>query len=202
MAVSNLYCRREGDSLRISWAWTPDRSTASITLLRALDGAVLATQQVSRAAYDQAIASPQGSLACKAPAEPVIVRLEDEDGSCEYELLSPKYVVEWRFVNKNIFSRGGLFSRPQLQRVERYMQLRYPCEVPAPQGMFYYTLSGRGAGQKEGFRGVLPGMHKGINTYGLLLAPGGRTLQLHCDLQQDEKKARLFQFRQLPDLEE
>ena len=77
MAVSNLYCRREGDSLRISWAWTPDRSTASITLLRALDGAVLATQQVSRAAYDQAIASPQGSLACKAPAEPVIVRLED-----------------------------------------------------------------------------------------------------------------------------
>lgn len=202
MAVSSLYCRRDSEGVRISWAWTPDRSIAAITLLRILDGAVLSTQQVSRAVYDQAIASPQGGILCTAPAEPVTVRLEDEDNSCEYELLTNPYVVEWRFVNKKILSKGGLFSRPQLQRVERYLQLRYPCEVQAPEGMFYYTLSGQGAGQEGGFRGVLPGLRKGINTYGLLLPQGGRTLQLHCDLQQDKKRARLFQFRQLPDLDQ
>lgn len=201
MSVSNLYCRRTGDGLWLSWAWTPDRSVATLTVFRALDGQVLSTKQISQVAYEQAIAGPQGGMVCDAPNEPVTVRLEDEDNHCEYELLLPAYVVEWRFVNKRIFSQGGLFSRPRLERVERYLQLRYPCEVPAPAGMFYYTLSGHRQGE-EGFRGFLPSLRKGMNTYGLLLPSGGQTLQMHCDLQQDPKKARLFQFRQLPDLEQ
>lgn len=198
MAISNLYCRREGDSVRVSWAWTLGQTVATITLERLLDGKQLLSQPVSRTAYDTAIVSPQAGVLCKAPAEPVRVKVEDGDNSCAWELLTPQYVVEWRFVNKQIFSRGGLFSRPQLQRVERYLQLRYPCEAPAPEGMFYYTLSGPAAARTQ-FRGLLPGLHQGMNTYGLLL-PAGSGLQLHCDLQRDEKQGRLFQFRQLPDL--
>lgn len=199
MAISNLYCRREGDSVRISWAWTLGQMVVNVTIERLLDGQKLSSQPFSRTAYDAAIVRPQAGILCKAPAEPVRVRVEDGDNCCEYELLSPQYVVEWRFVNKQIFSRGGLFSRPQLQRVERYLQLRYPCEAQAPEGMFYYTLSGSGNGRSD-FRGVLPGLRQGMNTYGLLLPAGGGSLQLHCDLQRDEKQARLFQFRQLPDL--
>lgn len=199
MAVANLYCRREGDSVRVSWAWTLGQIVATITLERLLDGEKLSSKQISRTAYDAAIASPQAGILCKAPAEPVRVRVEDGENSCEYELLTPQYVVEWRFVNKQIFFRRKLFLGPQLQRVERYLQLRYPCEAQAPAGMFYYTLSGP-AGRQESFKGVLPGLKQGMNTYGLLPIPGGRTLQLHCDLQSNERQARLFQFRQLPDL--
>lgn len=202
MAVSNLFCRRVKDGVRISWAWTTEFHTASITLLRILDGAVLLTQQVSRATFDQAISSSQGGILCEAPLEPIAVRVADGNNSCEYELRDNPYVVEWRFVNKKFMTRRTLFSPSREQRVEHYLQLKYPCKVQAPEGMFYYTVSGNGSGEKENFRGVLPRLDEGMNTYGLLLPQGGRRLELHCDLQQDTGLAQLFQFRQLPDMEQ
>lgn len=198
MAVKNLSCTREGDSIAVTWSWDVDQGAAQIVVSRLLDGEEVARKNVSQSLYEQAINGPRHGPTVKAPPVPLRVSVRDGDSEQSIDLIDRHYTVDWRLRRLNVYKRG--FFGPTLLRTNVRLQLRFPYEGQVPSDLFYYVLTPPGGNpEKDGLIGYLPELRPGINEYGVLDL-GGQTIQLCCNPGRQEV-SRLFHFRRLADEE-
>lgn len=198
MAVTNLSCIREGDSIAVIWSWDVDQGVAQIVVSRLLDGEEVARKNVNQVLYEQAINSPRHGPTVRVPPVPLRITVKDGDNEQSIDLVDKHYTVDWRIRRQNIYKRS--FFGQTLLRTNVHLQLRFPYEGQAPNDLFYYVLTAPGAKPKEGDPiGYLPELHPGLNEYGVLDL-GGRTIQMCCNPSKQEV-SRLFNFRRMPDEE-
>lgn len=198
MAVKNLSCTREGDSIAVTWSWDVDQGAAQITVSRLLDGEEVARKNVSQSLYEQAINSPRHGPVVKVPPVPLRVSVRDGDNEQSMDLIDKHYTVDWRLRRLNVYKRG--FFGQTLLRTNVRLQLRFPYEGQVPNDLFYYVLTPPGGRpQKSDLIGYLPELRPGINEYGVLDL-GGQAIQLCCNPSRQEV-SRLFNFRRLADEE-
>lgn len=196
MAIKNLSCTREGDSIAVIWTWDVNQGVAKIVVTRLLDGVEVARKNVSQALYEQAINTPRHGPTLKVPPVPLRVSVEDGEGIQSTDLVDKHYTVDWRIQRQNIYRRG--FFTQTLVGTSQRLQLRFPYEGQVPGDLFYYVLTPPGGRPQRGSPvGYLPELHPGLNEYGVLDL-GGQEIQLCCNPRMEEV-SRLFHFRRLAD---
>lgn len=200
MAVSNLRCTREGDSIAVTWAWDINQTSAHITVTRLLDGKEVVCRDVDQFLYQQAINSPRHGPTLKVPPVPLRVSVKDSDNEETFDLSDMLYHVEWRLKKQNVYAKKGLFGR-KLVRTDISLQLRFPYESQVPNDLFCYVLTAPGSKPQKGDPiGYLPVLRPGINEYGVI-ASSGQAIQLCCN-PSIHGITRLFDFKRQPDVEE
>ena len=199
MAIKNLRCIREGDSIAVVWVWDMGREEqACITVTRLLDGEEVAAMKVGQALYQQAVNTPRHGPLLKAPQVPLRVTVGDSDNEASYELIDKQYTVEWRLNRQNVYRRRGFLGGQALVRTDVCLQLKFPYEGQVPDDLFYYILISPGEqAERTAPDGYLPELHYGINEYGVI-PPVGKTIQLCCK-PKHQAAVRLFNFKRLPD---
>lgn len=198
MAIKNLRCTREGDSIAVVWGWDANQEHAWITVNRLLDGEEVASKQVDQIFYRQAVNSPRHGPMLKVPPVPLRVTVRDGENEAVFELIDKHYTVDWRIRRENIYRRKGLFGGQKLERTDVWLQLHFPYEGQVPNDLFYYVLTAPGERPQNGApAGYLPELRPGGNRYGVIV-PAGREIQLCCNPERQEV-SRLFDFRRLPD---
>lgn len=200
MAIRNLQCSREGDSIAVVWVWGAGQESASITVTRLLDGEKVASLKVEQGFYQQAINGPRHGPVLRVPPVPLRISVKDGDGEESFELVDKNYTVGWRLKKQNIYQRVGFFGRQELVRTDVCLQLRFPYEGQVPADLFCYVLAPPGERNIEALpRGYLPELHPGLNEYGVIPA-AGRMIQLCCNPERREV-SRLFALKRMPDEE-
>lgn len=201
MAIKNLRCIREGDSIAVVWVWDTGQEQAWITVSRLLDGEEVARRKVDQAVYRQAVNSPRHGPTVKVPPVPLRVTVKDGDNEESFDLIDKHYTVDWRFRKENIYQKKRLFGVQRLDRTDVWLQLCFPYEGQVPNDLFYYVLTGPGEQpQNAEPAGYFPELRPGRNEYGVIM-PMGRTIQLCCNPNHREV-SRLFNFRRQPDVEQ
>lgn len=201
MAIKNLRCTREDDSIAVVWAWDMDQEHAWITVARLLDGKEVASKKVEQFLYQQAVNGPRHGPVLKVPPVPLRVTVKDGDNEESFNLIDKHYTVFWRFRKQNVYQRTGFFGGQKLDRTDIWLQLKFPYEGQVPSDLFYYVLTVPGEQPKTTIPdGYLPELHPGLNEYGVI-PPVGRTIQLCCNPNRQEV-SRLFDFKRLPDEEQ
>lgn len=198
MAVKNLSCTREGDSIAVIWTWDVNQGVAQIAVSRLLDGVEVARKNVSQSLYEQAINSPRHGPTLRVPPVPLRISVRDDEDEQSIDLVDKHYTVDWRMVRQNTYRRG--FFGQTLVGTSQRMQLRFPYEGQVPNDLFYYVLVPPGGRPQRGSPvGYLPELHPGVNEYGVLDL-GGQEIQMCCNPGMEEV-SRLFHFRRLADEE-
>lgn len=200
MAIRNLRCTRDSDSITVIWGWDTGQEYAWITVVRLLDGEEVASKKIEQVVYQQAINGPRHGPVLKAPPVPLRITVKDGDNEESFDLIDKHYTVEWRLKKQNIYQRKGFFGGQKLIRTDVWLQLKFPYEGQVPGDLFYYVLTGPGEQPKKAAPdGYLPELRPGFNEYGVI-PPVGRTIQLCCNPNCQEV-SRLFDFKRLPDME-
>jgi len=200
MAIQNLQCTREGDTIAVVWTWDTGQERARITVTRLLDGKEDAYKEVDQNLYQQAIHGPRHGPVLKASPVPLRITVQDDDNEESFDLIDKHYTVEWRLKKLNIYQKKGLF-RQTLDRTDVWLQILFPYESQVPGDLFYYTLTVPGAQPRDGDPvGYLPSLQPGGNEYGVV-ALDGRTIQLCCNPDRQEV-SRLFQLKKISDIEQ
>lgn len=201
MAIRNLRCTREGDSIAVVWVWDTDQEHAWITVTRLLDGEEVAHKKVDQVSYRQAVNGPRHGPTLKVPSVPLRVTVRDDENEAVFELIDKHYTVNWRIKRESIYRRKGFFGGQQLDRTDVWLQMNFPYEGQVPNDLFYYVLTGPGERPQKGVpMGYFPELRPGDNWYGVIV-PAGRDIQLCCNPEHQEV-SRLFDFRKLPDVEQ
>lgn len=202
MAIINLRCMREDDSIAVVWVWDMrQEEQACITVTRLLDGEEVATMKVGQALYQQAVNTPRHGPLLKVPQVPLRVTVRDSDNEDYYELIDRQYTVEWRLNRQNVYRRRGILGGQTLVRTDVTLQMKFPYEGQVPDDLFCYILIGPGEqAERTVPDGYLPELHYGKNEYGVI-SPEGKTIRLCCNPKHQEA-FRLFNFKCLPDVEQ
>lgn len=205
MAISDLRCTRDGNTLAVTWTWTADQASARITVTRLLDGKEIVAQNIGQALFRDALNSPWKGPVVTVPREPVQVKVEDADNEQTVELLDCLYAVEWRILRENVYQPRRpvipffpfLFFFPRkLLYSETSLQMNFPYENPVPGDMFYYTFGSQHTGGPVGY---LPTLRSGRHNFGVM--SDRRDIVLRCAPRRKEV-SRLFEIRRLPDVEQ
>lgn len=200
MAIRNLRCTREDNSISVVWVWDTGQEQAWITVTRLLDGEEVVSKKIEQVFYQQAINSPRHGPVLKVPPVPLRITVKDGDNEESFDLIDRHYTIDWRLKKQHVYQKK-LFGKQELDRTDVWLQLKFPYEGQVPDDLFYYVLTGPdGRPKKATPDGYLPELHPGLNEYGVIL-PVGRTIHLCCNPNRQEV-SRLFDFKRLPDVEQ
>lgn len=198
MAIKNLRCTRENDTVAVIWAWDIDQTYAVITITRLLDGEEVASKKIEQDLYQQAINGPRRGPVLKAPLVPLRVTVRDGDSEESFDLIDKHYTVEWWLRKKTIYQKKGFFGALRLERTDIWLLLDFPYSGQVPSDLFYYVLIGPGERpQNAAPAGYLPELRPGRNVYGVI-PPVGRMIELCCNPNR-QQVSRLFNFKRMPD---
>lgn len=201
MAIRNLRCMREGDSITVVWGWDMDQECAWISVTRLLDGEEVASKKVEQVLYQQAIHGPRHGPFLKVPPVPLHVTVRDGDNEESFDLVDKHYTVKWRLKKQEVYQRKGFFGGQKLERIDTWLELLFPYETPVPGDLFYYVLVGPGERPQDAApAGYLPELRPGSNEYGVIL-PVGRRIELCCNPNR-QQVSRLFDFKRESDVEQ